>query len=586
MLLLNRTLLELARGLRRWILAIVALRFMVLFGVVRFAESLSEFLGDLFHPQMTGDALSGAVWSAAGAAVIMLIGHVLMGEAEYFCTSKARILLRGRILDKLFLLDVANVEQAGAANMVNLAANGVESMQNYYSIYLPALIYCLISPFYMFMRLYQYSMPIAAILLVITMSILPLNNVFRKITDKLKAEYWAGLSDLTGYYLEGLRSMTTLKLFNRDEDRTAVLKEKAYNFYSNIMAVMQMNFGSFLLTYSLMYVTIFAVTAMACSRLSDGTMGLSAAMLVLMLSFNFFSSIRELTNATHNALTGVSAAQNVAKLFEIPVEREFTKYSGKYADEKGIRPGNISFRYPGRNRVLEDVSMFFEEGTVTAIAGPSGCGKSTAASMLLRFLDPSGGNVYFDGVPYTDFTLEEIRRRVVMVPQRVGIFSGSVRENLLIANPDADDAMLWKALEDVGLAHWLRGMPEGLDTETGDSGNKLSGGQRQKIGIARALLSDAGYIIFDEATSSVDRESEQDIWNCIRNLSKTHTLIIISHRLSTIRDAGRIYILSGGHVAGARCHEELLEHCGLYSRMVEEQNILEAMGEEAVYEAE
>lgn len=579
MLLLNKTLLRMSAGLKRWVFGIILLRLVVLFGTVRFAESVSGLLGDLFNPQMTGAAVTEAIISAALSALVMLIGQVLIGEAEYLCTAKARVLLRGRIMDKIFMLDVANVEQVGAANAVNLAANGVESMQMYYTGYLPALIYCFIAPVYMFLRLYKLSLPVAIILLVITMSILPLNNVFRGIIDKLKSKYWDGLHDLTGYYLEGLRGMTTLKLFNRDDDRTHKLRKIAYRFYDSIMDVMKLNFKSFLLTYGLMYAAIFVSVAIACTLLGGEKMDISSALLILMLSFSFFSSVRELSGATHSALTGVAVAQNVSELFDIKVEREFTENSAPVEGENGIAVKNVTFGYNERRTILSDVSMLFETGKTTAIVGPSGCGKSTVASMLLRFIDPQSGKLGFEGTAYTDMPLTELRKKIMMVPQRVSLFSGTVRDNLLIADPEAADERLWEILETVGLKSWLNKMPAGLDTDVGDSGAKLSGGQRQKMGIARALLSNAGYIIFDEATSSVDMESEQDIWRCINGLAGTHTLIIISHRLSTIRNADRIYVLEKGHVAGAGCHEELLESCELYANMVNEQNILEKMGE-------
>lgn len=582
MLLLNRTLLKMSKGLKRWIISIVALRFVVLLGTVWFAESVSAFLGDLFAPSLSDAALYSAVGSAAIAAFVMLIGQILIGEAEYLCTAKARTLLRDKILDKILLLDVANIEQIGAANAVNMAANGVEYMQSYYSSYLPALIYCFIAPIYMFFRLYKLSLSIAVLLLVITMAILPANNVFRKIIEKLKSEYWGSLRDMTSYYLEGLRGMTTLKLFNRDDDRTDVLEKKAYNFYHNIMSVMKLNFKSFLMTYGMMYSAIFLSVTIACIKLASGALTISSAMLILMLSFSFFSSVIELTSATHSALNGVAAAQNVSDLFDIEINREFTKKSPKANDAPGIQLKDVVFGYKGRETVLSGVSMFFEEGKVTAIVGPSGCGKSTITALLLRFLDPQKGRVTWNGVPYTDFTLEELRKKVIMVPQKVSVFSGSVRDNLLIAAPNADDSTLWKALEDVDLAAWLRTTSRGLGTDVGDSGGKLSGGQKQKIGIARALLSSAPYIIFDEATSSVDMESEADIWNCIDRLSYTHSLIIISHRLSTIRRADKIYVMERGTIAGFGKHEELIKTCPLYAHMVEEQNILEAMGEEAV----
>ena len=190
-----------------------------------------------------------------------------------------------------------------------------------------------------------------------------------------------------------------------------------------------------------------------------------------------------------------------------------------------------------------------------------------------------------EGRDYVSLTPDELRRRVIMVPQTVSLFSGSVAENLRIAAPDASDEELYEALRDVRLKDWVLSQPLGLDTDVGDAGGRLSGGQRQKIGIARALLCRAEYIIFDESTSSVDRESEEEIWNCIDELSQTRTLIIISHRLSTIQNADCIYVLENGAIAQQGTHEELMRETGLYRRLVEEQAQLEALGMEEVRHA-
>ncbi len=170
-----------------------------------------------------------------------------------------------------------------------------------------------------------------------------------------------------------------------------------------------------------------------------------------------------------------------------------------------------------------------------------------------------------------------------MVPQAVSLFSGTVAENLRIAAPDATDEELMEALADVRLADWVKAQPEGLNTQVGDAGSKLSGGQRQKIGIARALLCKAEYIIFDESTSSVDMDSEREIWNCINELAQTRTLIIISHRLSTIENADRIYVLSAGEISESGNHSQLMANDGLYSQLVKEQALLEKQGEESVF---
>jgi ATP-binding cassette subfamily C protein len=224
--------------------------------------------------------------------------------------------------------------------------------------------------------------------------------------------------------------------------------------------------------------------------------------------------------------------------------------------------------------------MTIQKGKVTALVGPSGSGKSTIAALLMRFFDPPVGSIAIEGIPYTARSLEELRRQIVMVPQQVGIFSGTVAENLRIAAPGATDGELREVLRMTLLEEWLATLSGGLYTDVGDAGAKLSGGQKQKLGIARALLSRAPYIIFDEATSSVDPDSERDIWACIAELARTSSLLIISHRLSTIRDADTIYVLGEGGIAESGTHGDLLEKQGLYYNLVREQAALEARSSE------
>ena len=229
---------------------------------------------------------------------------------------------------------------------------------------------------------------------------------------------------------------------------------------------------------------------------------------------------------------------------------------------------------------LQGLELEVARGELMAIIGNSGSGKSTIASLLMRFHDWEKGRILLEGRDLVSLTPEELRRRVILVPQTVSLYSGTIRENLRMAAPSATDGELLEALDQVRLKEWVLSQPEGLDTFVGDAGGKLSGGQRQKIGIARALLCRAEYILFDEATSSVDRDSEQEIWNCIGELAQTRTLLIISHRLSTIRDADVIYVLEKGQVSRRGSHRELMAQPGLYRRLVEEQAQLEQQGEE------
>ena len=352
------------------------------------------------------------------------------------------------------------------------------------------------------------------------------------------------------------------------------------------MDVMKVNFSSFLLTDGLIYGAVVVVAAIAAWQLLNGNLSLSDGLMVLLLSFGFFGSVRQLMSATHSALAGVSAADKVERLLAVDTSRPYHPDMPEEEDPyDGIRLEHVSFRYQERNAALKDISLEIPKGKVTALVGLSGSGKSTIAALLMRFYDLENGRILLEGRDYTSFTPEELRRRVIMVPQTVHLYSGTLAENLRMAAPAATDEELMEVLREVRLKEWVLSQPDGLNTSVGDAGGKLSGGQRQKIGIARALLCKAEYIIFDEATSSVDMESEREIWSCIDELSQTRTLIIISHRLSTIQNADVIYVLENGQIAQKGIHEELMQKTGLYRQLVEEQAKLEQIGEEEILHA-
>ena len=481
-------------------------------------------------------------------------------------------------------MDVGNIEKVGPVSAITASVDGVESMQVYYSKYLPGLLYCLIAPFYLFWQMQQYSLPVAIFLFVVSLVLMPLNNLFRKHIESLKGEYWDSLEDLTGYYLESVQGLTTLKLYNQDQQRTEGLKTKADNFNRKIMDVMKVNFSSFLMSDGLIFGSVAASVVLVGHSLAQGLVSFPSALTVLLLSFGFFASVRQLMSVTHTALLSVAAADKVSRLLNMDTTRPYDpSIPPEDKPYPGIRIEGVSFSYPGRAATLQDLNLEIPRGKTTALVGLSGCGKSTTAGLLMRFFDPSSGRILMEGRDLLSLTPEELRRKIIMVPQTVSLFSGTLRENLCLAAPEASEQALWEALDDVWLKDWVLEQPLGLDTDVGDAGQKLSGGQRQKIGIARALLCQAEYIVFDEATSSVDLESEQEIWRCIDSLAQTRTLIIISHRLSTIRGADNIYVLDRGQVAQQGTHAQLMAEPGLYRRLVEEQTLLEQQGEEGLH---
>ena len=579
MLLINKTLLGMSKGIRLWIVLITLLKLAVLAGTASFAQAISGYLGSVTDPQLSVEGLPQAILTALLSAAVVLVGEVLLGEAEFLCTARARIMLRKRLLSKVLLLDVGNIDKIGMSSTVTSVSDGVESMQIYYSRYLPGLLYCLVAPIYMFFRLREASMPVAIFLLVVSILLLPANNFFRSVVTNLRDKYWGSFRSLTGYFLESLQSLTTLKLFNRDAQRSDNIREKAQDFNLRIMDVMKVNFRAFLFSDGVIYLSVFIGVAIMAYGLIEGSVTLSAALMVLMLGYSFFASIRQLMGASHSALAGVAAAQNVSDLLDIDTSRPVKPYKKDEKGYDGIRIRDVRFSYAQRSAALEHLSIDIKKGTTVALAGVSGSGKSTITGLLMRFYDPSEGVIEIEGVDYACIPPDELRKQIAMVPQQVTVFSGTIEDNLRLASPNAAQEELWEVLRLVRLADWVRAQPMGLQTDVGDAGAKLSGGQRQKIGIARVLLCDAPYIILDEATSSVDVDSEREIWACIRELKNTRTLIIISHRLSAIRDADTIFVLSKGEVIQKGNHAQLMQDAGLYRDLVLEQDILESYGE-------
>ena len=577
MLLLDKTLLKMTKGLWGWILSLVVIRVCSLVMITSFATRISYFLGNMTNPTFTHDEIRNVVIQILAVSVLIFVFQFIQGELEYRAQAAARSSIRQKLFTKTMSLDAGYIEKIGPNSAITSAVDGVEQMQVYYSVYLPSLLFSVIAPIYLFTKIYPSSFLIACILLIVSFVLLPLHNVFRYRIEKLRKSYWVSLEDMTGYYLDSIRGLSTLKLFDQSDKHAEVLGEKAEYLNHQINEFMKVNFTSFLVTEGIIYITLFVCVLIAVSSLSNQAIELSTVLMILLLGYSYFGSIRQLMSATHDALTAVSAASRAEEILaEKTTEIKQEKQPIPYQD--GIVLKDVSFSYEGRKEVLHHVNIKIEKSKTTALVGLSGCGKSTIASMLMKFIYPASGAVYLNGIDYACMNREEIGKHIVMVPQTVNLFSDTIRNNLLLANPSATDEKLWQVLEEVSLDKHIRRMKDGLDTMVSESGSNLSGGQKQMMGIARSLLTDAEYIIFDEATSAVDPESEKIIWQCIEKLSKKRTPIIISHRLSAIRNADQIIVLQSGVVEEVGNHEQLMKNHGLYRTLVEEQNELEVQG--------
>ena len=290
MLLMNKTLLKLARGLWLWILAIAGVGFLTLVGTTALAEIIAGFLGTLFQPQAILNTAWSAIRAALAAAVFTFLAQLLKGLLEYRTAAKAREGMRKMIFSKVLELDAGGIEKIGPVSAITASVDAVEQMQTYFSTYLPSLIYSVIAPIYLFFHLKNISMPVAVLLLVVSLFLLPINNAFRSRIEDIRKIYWRSLDDMTGYYMDSLRGLTTLKLFDRDREHSRILGEKADILNKNINCFMKINFTSFLVTEALIYAALVIALVDSCVRITKGSITISQALIVLMCFNRYFRS--------------------------------------------------------------------------------------------------------------------------------------------------------------------------------------------------------------------------------------------------------------------------------------------------------
>ncbi len=579
MLLINKQLLKLAKNSWGWIIAIVVTKFIILLSFMVVVSAVSRLIGSFVGE---GNANIGSqILIALISAVIGLAGNLILGEVKFKCTADIRLRLRHDIYQKMLDLEMDYLVKMGTSRAVTASIDGIEALEKYFSEYLPDLIYCFIAPFILFARIYSYSAYAAWVLLVLSLTVIPANAVFKKLMAMLRKDYWDTFDKLNEYFLESLEGMTTLKLMNRDMDRAENLKTRSFNYYHMIVKTMRVSFYSTILTQAFIYGGILWSAFILIGACAGGAIALSAAFYALMLAFTFFRPVQDLINTGHTALNGVAAANNIFTFLDLVPARAPVNASLPEADDKdGIVLENVVFSYDGERNAVDGVNIRVPRGKTVALVGQSGCGKSTLVNLVMHFNDCASGRISLEGKDLRSITQEDLRRRISLVPQSTYIFSGTVEDNLRIVDRSLTKERMLEVLKDVHLEDLIA--KDGLATDVGEGGSKLSGGQKQKIGIARALLSDADYIVFDEATSNVDAVNEEDIWNCIHTLSSRKTLLIISHRLSTVRGADTIYVMKQGKVAESGDHDRLIALDGIYAQLVREQDILENYGRRAV----
>lgn len=571
---MDKRLLALVPEALRHVLATVGWQWVGLVGNVALVWVIARTASSL----VTGVAVPQVAWALlAGGIVLRVVAARLCARESFAASQDVKRVLRRRIYEKLLVLGPGYTEQVPTAEVVQLSVEGCEQLETYFGQYLPQLFYAVLAPVTLFAAVAPVSLP-AALLLLVCVPLIPATIVaVQKVAKRILGRYWDQYAELGDSFLENLQGLTTLKIYQADAARHEAMNEEAERFRTITMKVLSMQLNSIIVMDVVALGGAVAGIAVALFATAAGTIGLFGCLFIILISADFFLPMRQLGSYFHVAMNGMAASEKIFRLLGLP-EPEARTLAPRAGDSFCLR--DVTFGYVSEREVLHDVSLEVPVCGMTAIVGESGSGKSTIAALLCGRLSGYEGKALLGDHQVRDLDPASLAEYVTYVGLGARLFAGTVRDNLLMAAPDASEDQLWAALETANLADYLRGQ-EGLDTPLAEGAANLSGGQRQRLALARAVLHDTPVYVFDEATSNVDVESEEAIMAAVRTLASARAVVLISHRLANVTDAQRIYVLDHGRVAGEGTHGELLARCPAYASLWRTQSELESLTKQA-----
>ena len=540
-----------------------------LLGKVADAENLPQALGEL--------SLGRTALFLALAVAVRFLCERMAARASYGASVDVKRILRKKIYEKLLRLGASYKEKTSTSEVVQLSTEGVEQLEIYFGKYLPQLFYSLLAPLTLFLILSFVNLK-ASLVLLICVPLIPISIVaVQKFAKKLLSRYWGVYTGLGDSFLENLQGLTTLKIYQADEQKAEEMDQEAQEFRRITMKVLTMQLNSTSVMDIVAYGGAAVGMIVAVSEFLVGRLDFSGTLAIILLASEFFIPLRLLGSFFHIAMNGMTASDKIFRLLDL---EEPEKGEEKMSPENfDIELQNIRFSYEENREILKEVSLVVPQGTFVSLVGESGCGKSTIAGLLTGKLQGYQGEIHIGEKPLAQIQERELMDHITLVRHNSYLFKGTVAENLQMAKPEAEVEEMRSVLSRVNLLGFLDAQ-EGLETKLLEQGANLSGGQRQRLALARALLHDTPVYIFDEATSNIDAESEDLIMEVIRELAKTRTVLLISHRLSNVAASDRIYLLDQGEIREAGTHEELMKRRGVYCRLYETQKNLEMYGRE------
>lgn len=575
-MMINKRLIGAVPESKKYIAGNVALQWCSLCANIAMMSAVTALLAALYAGSMTQSKIVTTAVIALAAVAVRYGCTVDASRMGYLSSKAVKKTLRGAIYDKLLCLGASYSEQVKTSEVVQVAVEGVDQLETYFGAYLPQFFYAMLAPLTLFVVLCFVSVPAAVVLLVCVPLIPVAIAAVQTWAKKLLSKYWGQYTALGDTFLENLQGLTTLKIYQADAFKNDEMNVEAEKFRKITMKVLTMQLNSITIMDLIAYGGAALGVIMAATQLRAGKIDLAGALLIILLAADFFIPMRQLGSFFHIAMNGMAASDKIFRLLDLS-EPAHGSVSCPAGD---IVCRDLHFSYEPEREILHGVDLTIPQGKFASLVGESGCGKSTISALLMGRNKGYTGSMTVGGAELRDIEEASLMRRITYVSHQSYLFKGTVRDNLLMSKPNASDDELWSALTQVNLADFLR-REAGLDTLLSERGENLSGGQRQRLALARALLHDSPVYIFDEATSNIDVESENDIMAQIHALAGRKTVLLISHRLANVTASDEIYVLERGNIVQHGTHEALLKQGGAYAALWSAQQVLEHYGEEA-----
>jgi thiol reductant ABC exporter CydD subunit len=532
-------------------------------------------INDVFFNGLTREAVFGSLAALLGV-VVLKAGTVWGSEvAANLVAQRVKSDLRERLVTHLTALGPAYTQSERTGELALSAIEGVENLEAYFSQYLPQLVLAASIPLSVLLLVFPID-PLSGFVFLLTAPLVPFFMILiGRSGEALTSRQFETLRRLSAHFYDVLQGLTTLKALNQSRSQAGVIGEVSERYRDVTMQVLRVTFLSALALELLTTISTAIIAVEIGFRLLYRNMDFLPAFFILVLAPDFYLPLRLLGLRFHAGMSGVSAAKRIFEILDIPIadtrssitEPRFV-IGAKDRIEK-IAFSNVSFTYPDRSiPALRDVTFHIPPGQTTALVGASGAGKTTVASLLMRFIEPQSGKIMVGDTPLVSIPPETWRAQIGWVPQNPYLFSDTIEANLRLAKPDASESDLLRACERAGLLDFIRSLPDGLTTRIGERGARLSGGQAQRLALARAFLKDAPFLLLDEPTSSLDPALEAKLQTSVRELMQGRTVLVIAHRLATVYQADQIIVLDAGKVVEVGRHDELRARDGFYAQLI------------------